>query len=444
MKRIAVIGTGYVGLVTGSCFAELGNHVTCIDADSRKINALLRGEVPFFEPGLRELVERNVHAGRLRFSTRISDGMLGSAIVFIAVGTPTGDDGHPDLDSVRTASVAIAENLDSDKIVVNKSTVPVETGDLVHALIREHNKSDFQVKVISNPEFLREGSAIADFMMPDRVVVGVDDVTVEAEMRELYAPLGAPILVTDLATAEMIKYAANAYLAARISLINEIAKICERVNANVRDIIVGAGADHRIGSTFMNPGLGFGGSCFPKDVLALSRLAERSSVMPHLLASTLQVNAEQVIWTAARLETYLGSLSGKRIGLLGLAFKANTDDVRESPAIALACELKRRNASVVAHDPEAIQRASAILGNAIEYAAEPRAVARGADALVVTTDWNEYKQIDFAQLKTEMRRPLLFDARNVYEAEQLKAAGWTYIGVGKANDGSVLSDGMAR
>jgi len=335
---------------------------------------------------------------------------------------------------VRAAAIEIAQHLDSDKIVVNKSTVPVETGDLVHALIREHNRGAFQVTVVSNPEFLREGTAIQDFMMPDRVVLGVSDPAAEKVMRELYAPLDAPIFSTDVRTAEMIKYTANAFLAMRVSFINEIAKICERVGANVRDIIAGAGSDHRIGTTFFNPGLGFGGSCFPKDVLALTRIAQASGVDPYLLTSTLRVNAEQITWSADRLERHLGSLQGRRIGILGLAFKANTDDVRESPAVALVRELKRRGASVIAHDPVAYETSRAVLGDTIEYAVEAHGVAIGADALVVTTDWNEYKQIDFADLFSVMRNPLIYDARNMYDEVQLKAAGFRYIGVGRASD----------
>lgn len=439
MKQIAVIGTGYVGLVTGTCFAELGNHVTCVDIDPAKIEKLQKGELPFFEPGLLELVTRNAHAGRLKFSNSVADGIARAAVVFIAVGTPMSDDGHADLTGVREAAIAIAKNLNSDKIVVNKSTVPIETGDLVHALIREHNRGQYRASVVSNPEFLREGSAVADFMMPDRIVLGINgDRDVESAMRELYAPLDVKVLVTDVRTAEMIKYAANAFLAMRVSFINEIAKICERAGANVRDIIAGAGADHRIGTAFLNPGLGFGGSCFPKDVLALLRIAERWGVVPRLLDSTLEVNAEQIVWCADRLEARLGSLTGKRIGLLGLSFKANTDDVRESPAIAFARELVKRGASVVAHDPQAIQTARAVLGETIEYAEETPSVARNADAIVVATDWNEYKQIDFADLKSAMKNALLFDARNMYNEEELRTAGWKYLGVGKP-DGSVVN-----
>lgn len=434
MKQIAVIGSGYVGLVTGTCFAELGNRVTCVDNDHTKIDQLRAGRVPFFEPGLQELVSRNCAAGRLHFAATIEEGIRGTSIVFIAVGTPMSDDGHANLDHVREAAIEIARALDSDKIVVNKSTVPVETGDLVHSLIREYNGTPFHVTVVSNPEFLREGSAVSDFMSPDRVVLGVNDHNAEEQMRALYSPLETRIMVTDVRTAEMIKYTANAFLAMRISFINEIAKLCERVGADVRDIIVGAGSDHRIGTTFMNPGLGFGGSCFPKDVLALWRIAERYGVNPHMLPSTLQVNKEQIVWSADRLERHLGSLADKRIGILGLAFKANTDDVRESPAIALALELKGRGATVIAHDPVATYAARTVLGDSIEYADTAHGAAQGAHALVIATDWNEYKQLDFDDVREALEFPLIYDARNLYDPKQVKSAGLHYLGVGRADD----------
>jgi UDPglucose 6-dehydrogenase len=416
--------------VTGTCFAELGNHVTCIDSDPAKIEKLRSGRIPFFEPGLAELVQRNVSACRLRFSESIAEGISDTEIIFIAVGTPMNGDGHADLSHVRAAAIEIAKNIDSNKVVVNKSTVPVETGDLVQALIREHNETSFEVTVLSNPEFLREGSAIQDFMKPDRIVIGVTEQSAEAVMRELYAPLEAPIIVTDVRSAEMIKYTANAFLAMRISFINEIARICERVGANVRDIIAGAGSDHRIGTDFMNPGLGFGGSCFPKDVLALTRIAETYGVNPRILPSILRVNSDQVIWTADRLERHLGSMDRKRIGILGLSFKPNTDDVRESPSIALILELLKRGASIAGHDPVAMDAASQILGRSIEYAEDAHAVAIDADAIVVATDWNEYKQLDFKELKRQMRNAVFLDARNLYDSQVVQGAGMQYIGIG--------------
>ncbi|MDE2573049.1 MAG: UDP-glucose/GDP-mannose dehydrogenase family protein, partial [bacterium] len=336
MYHIAVIGTGYVGLVTGTCLAELGNRVVCVDNDALKIAMLKEGKLPFFEPGLLELVLRNQHGGRLSFADAVGPGIAGADIVFIAVGTPMGEDGHADLQHVRQVAVEVAAALDGAKIVVNKSTVPVETGDLVASIIREHKTSSHRVHVVSNPEFLREGSAIVDFMKPDRIVLGVEDDGAETVMRDLYAPLEAPIIVTDVRTAEMIKYTANSFLATRVSFINEIAAICERVGADVKDVVAGAGSDKRIGTTFMNPGLGFGGSCFPKDVLALRRIAESYSLEPHILGAVLEVNRQQIERAFARLKAAMDPLEKRRFGLLGLAFKPNTDDVRESPAIALA------------------------------------------------------------------------------------------------------------
>ncbi|MBV9440752.1 MAG: UDP-glucose/GDP-mannose dehydrogenase family protein, partial [Candidatus Eremiobacteraeota bacterium] len=344
MRRIAVIGSGYVGLVTGTCFAELGNTVRFIDKDRAKIASLRAGAVPFYEPGLSELVTRNAERGRLSFHHAMREGLRGSEIVIIAVGTPLGEDGHADVRQVREAAKAIAEHIDGHKIVVNKSTVPVETGDLVAAIIREHNSTRFEVRVVSNPEFLREGSAIADFMRPDRVVIGSDDETALEAMRALYAPLGAPIIETDVRTAEMIKYTANAFLATKISFINEIANICERVGADVLDVVTGVGSDKRIGTAFMSAGIGFGGSCLPKDVKALACIAAQYGVAPAVLQAVLDVNAGQIERTLAALEEDLGELRGKRIGLLGLAFKPNTDDVRDSQAVALATALAQRGA----------------------------------------------------------------------------------------------------
>jgi UDPglucose 6-dehydrogenase len=443
MKHIAVIGTGYVGLVTGACFAELGNHVVCVDCDHAKVAKLRNSELPLYEPGLAELVRRNGRANRLRFCTSAAEGIVGSEIVFISVGTPMSVSGEADLSSVRDAAAAIADHLDSDKIVVNKSTVPVETGDLVRTILAQRNRSGFRVAVVSNPEFLREGSAIVDFMKPDRVVLGVHDGTAEATMRELYAPLDARIIITDVRTAEMIKYTANAFLALRLSFINEISKICERVGADIRDVIAGAGADHRIGTAYLSPGLGFGGSSFQKDIRTLARIAERSGVTPRMLSAILDVNAEQIAWCVDRLQAHLGAFAEKRVGMLGLAFKQNTDDVRESPAIALALELRKRGASVVVHDPEALERARLVLRDSVAYASDAEGVAPGADAIVVATDWNEYKQLDFDALKAVMRRPLLFDARNMYDEERLCAGGWEYVGVGKRSRAFVSARNQA-
>ncbi|MBC5825940.1 MAG: UDP-glucose/GDP-mannose dehydrogenase family protein [Candidatus Eremiobacteraeota bacterium] len=430
MHRIGVIGAGYVGLVTAACLAELGNAVSCIDSDAEKIALLRAGTLPFFEPGLLELVLRNHHGGRLRFADSPGDSVRASDIIFIAVGTPMAPDGQADLRQVRAAALDIAAFIDGPRIIVNKSTVPVQTADYVADLICKHTQGDHAVCVVSNPEFLREGTAIADFMRPDRIVIGVSDAAAENTMRELYAPLQAPILVTDARTAEMIKYTANAFLAAKISFVNEIANICEAVDANIKDVISGAGSDKRIGVTYMNPGLGFGGSCLPKDVLALHHMAQRAGVAPRILDAIMAVNRSQVVLLIENLEAAVGSLGGKRIGLLGLAFKANTDDIRESPAITVARRLCENGAIVRAHDPAAVESARALLGDSIAYVSTSYEAANDADALVVATDWNEYKHIDFAMLKKLMAVPILVDGRGLYDRRKVEDSGLIYVGLG--------------
>jgi UDPglucose 6-dehydrogenase len=431
VRRIAVIGTGYVGLVTGTCFAELGNEVVCIDTDLSKIASLRKGEVPFYEPGLSDLVARNASAGRLRFTEKPAEGIQASEVVFIAVGTPTGPDGHADLTYVRQAAHDIAVSLNGPKVVVNKSTVPVETGDLVGSIVAQHKTATHAVSVVSNPEFLREGSAINDFMMPDRIVIGTSDRSAEQFMRDLYAPLNAQIVVTDVRTAEMIKYTANAFLATKISFINEIAHICDEVGADVTRVVVGAGSDKRIGTAFMNAGLGFGGSCFPKDVLALIKIAHRYDVAPKILDSVLDVNRQQVHRVCRRVEQHLGGIEGRQIGLLGLAFKPNTDDVRESPAIALAQALLELGARITAHDPVAIHTAKKVLGDTVTYVERAYEVTHNADATIIATDWNEYKNLDLEIVRKLMKGTLFLDARNIHDPEKVREAGLHYAGVGR-------------
>ena len=431
MHRIAVIGTGYVGLVSGACLAELGNDVVCIDVDADKIAQLQRGESPFFEPGLEELVHRNLGADRLTFSRDLAAGIRGRDIIVIAVGTPTADDGHLDLRHVRRAALEIAAALDGPKIVINKSTVPVQTADLVSSLIEEAKTGDHAVTVVSNPEFLREGSAVSDFMHPDRIVIGVDHPGAEEVLRDLYAPFGAPIIVTDPRTAEMIKLTSNAFLAAKISFINEIANICDAVGADVRDVVVGVGADKRIGAACMQPGLGFGGSCLPKDLLALHRIAAKTGAGAHLLDAALAVNAAQIALVATRLAALLGGLRGKTVGVLGLAFKPGTDDVRESPSLALVQRLVNDRAVVLAHDPAAARNAAAVLGSAVRFVDGPYDAAMGADALVLATAWNEYTELDLEQLRRHMRGDVLFDARDLFDPRKVCEAGFTYAGIGR-------------
>lgn len=441
MKNIAVIGTGYVGLVTGACLAELGNTVICIDTDENKVGALQSGGIPFFEPGLQELVARNQRSGRISFTGDAESAISRSEIIFIAVGTPMGDDGHADLQYVRSAARTIAAHLKpgARRIVVNKSTVPVETGDLVSAIIRESMTDQCDVSVVSNPEFLREGNAIADFMTPDRIVLGVYDNESAVIMKELYAPLLAQVIITDVRTAEMIKYTANAFLATKISFINEIARVCEKVGADVKDVVLGAGSDKRIGTAFMNPGLGFGGSCFPKDVTALASIAQKYDVSPTILQAVLRVNEEQVHLCVDRLEETLGTLAGRRVAVLGLAFKPNTDDVRESPAIRLVRALLARNADVHAHDPEALSTAKEVLGDdAIIYHTNVYESLKDADAMVVATDWNEYKQLDLELAARVLRGNVLFDARNIYDPHIVRAQNFHYLSVGRVSYDGVV------
>jgi UDPglucose 6-dehydrogenase len=428
---IAVIGTGYVGLVTGACFAELGNDVVCLDVDVSRIESLRSGNVPFFEPGLEELVRRNASAGRLSFEFEPDRAIPNAAIVFLAVGTPQTADGSADLSYLRRAAVTIAENLGRDTVIVNKSTVPVETGDLVAAIVRERKSGTYHVSVVSNPEFLREGSAISDFMHPDRIVLGVDDTEAAAMMRHLYAPLDAKIIEADVRTAEMIKCTANAFLATKISFANQIALICERVGTDVTEVMRGAGADHRIGTAFLGAGIGFGGSCFPKDLTALSRVAERVGVVPSLLEATLTINREQIERAVDRIEKHVGTLQGARVAVLGLAFKSQTDDVRESPAIALVERLLEKGATVVAHDPVAISTARRRLGRRVMFAQNAYEASSGADVLVIATDWNEYKQLDLRIVKGHMRGRLVFDGRNVFDPQDVVVLGFDYIGIGR-------------
>jgi UDPglucose 6-dehydrogenase len=430
-----MFGVGYVGLVTGACFAELGNRVTCFDTDARKIAMLERNEVPFYEPGLAEMIERNVAAGRLLFTGDAAVAVAASDIIFIAVGTPMSETGHADLTYVRQAAITIAKLLDGPKIIVNKSTVPVETGDVVAGLIEEYRAGDHSVHVVSNPEFVREGSAIADFMSPDRIVLGTSDGGAGETMRGLYAPLNAPVILTDVRTAEMIKYAANAFLAMKVSFINEISRLCEKLGADVIDVVQAVGSDHRIGKTFFAPGLGFGGSCFPKDVMALRRIAENSGVEPHILRAVLDTNDEQQNHCLQKIESHFeGRLSGRRVGFLGLSFKANTDDVRESPSLLLAARLAGAGAHVVAHDPIAAENAKRAPGGAgLDYVDTPYAAAEGAEALVIATDWNEYKELDLPRLRAALAQPVIFDLRNIVRLDDARVHGFKVVGVGRGS-----------
>ncbi len=430
MKRLAVIGAGYVGLVTGACFADLGNRVACVDMDAEKIDKLRRGEMPIFEPGLEELVNRNVQAGRLSFTTDYAEGLAGAEFVFIAVGTPSGYDGEADLTYVQDAARRIAEVMDHPIIVVNKSTVPIGTGDLVTEIIQKYQKKPIPFSVVSNPEFLREGSAIQDFMNPDRIVLGSSDRKAAERVAELHRPLGAPVMVTDLRTAEMIKYASNAFLATKISFINEIAAICERLGADVKEVAAGMGMDRRIGPAFLQAGVGWGGSCFPKDVKALEHMAAMHDCHPQLLRAVMDINRDQRRRLVLKVRDALGGLKDKCIGVLGLSFKPNTDDMREAPSVEVIRLLLSEGAWVRAYDPVAMPTARRILPS-IEYASDPYSLADGADALVVVTEWNEFKQLDLHRVRELMRTPVVVDGRNIYDPKEMAQLGFIYRAMGR-------------
>jgi UDPglucose 6-dehydrogenase len=435
MKNICVIGTGYVGLVNGTCFADLGNNVITVDIDTKKIDDLNNDIMPIYEPGLAEVVERNRKAGRLRFTTSYKEGLRDAEFVFICVGTPEGVDGEADLKYVQTAAETIARTMDHPLIIINKSTVPVGTGDWVADIVRRNQPEPIEFSVVSCPEFLREGSAVLDFMQTDRTVLGSTDQRASEAVAQLYLPLRKPIMMTDLRTAEMIKYASNAFLATRISFINEISNICEKLGADVIEVAQGMGFDKRIGHHFLQAGVGYGGSCFPKDVKALAHMAETHGMEPRLLHSVMSVNNDQRQYIVHKLEDLLEGLEGKVIGVLGLAFKENTDDLRDSPSISIIQTLLDKGAEVRAYDPVAMDSAMRLLP-AVAMCASPYDVARDADALVIGTPWNEFKQLDMAQIHESMRQPYLVDGRNIYEPAQMRTIGFTYRGVGRGYNGN--------
>jgi UDPglucose 6-dehydrogenase len=429
VSRIAVVGAGYVGLTTAACLADLGNEVCVVEIDQEKVRALRRGRLHFFEPGLREMIERNARAGRLRFTNAYADAIPGAEFAFLAVGTPEGTNGEADLSNVQQAACSIAQNLGGPLVVVNKSTVPIGTGDVVSDTVRRFN-THFPVEVVSNPEFLREGSALQDFMKPDRVVIGAHNREAAERVAKLYEPLQSPVLIYNLYTAEMVKYASNAFLAARISFINEIARICERVDADAKRVAEGMGLDRRIGPHFLDAGIGYGGSCFPKDVKALAAIAEQYEYHPELLHAVMDINRDQRTLVVDKLRECLGSLRGQVVGMLGLAFKPNTDDMREAPSIEIGQALLKRGAVVRAYDPAAVEKARAIMPE-VDYRRNAQAVARGADAIVVVTEWNEFKQLDLHRLKRLMRRPVMVDGRNLYDPEEMRRLGFVYRGIGR-------------
>jgi UDPglucose 6-dehydrogenase len=441
MSKICVIGTGYVGLVTGTCFADLGNDVNCLDIDPERIEKLNNGIMPIYEPRLEQLVEQNVTAGRLRFTTDYCDALNDADFAFIAVGTPSGDEGEADLQYVRSAAEKIAEIVDHPVVVVNKSTVPVGTGDWVADIINNHRekvgKKPLEFSVVSNPEFLREGSAINDCMNPDRVVLGSTNRNAATKVGELYESLRAPILVTDLRTAEMIKYASNAFLATKISFINEIANMCDELGADVEQVARGMGLDKRIGPDFLNAGLGWGGSCFPKDVKALIHMAVIHGTQPQLLQAVNEINRNQRRQIIFKMRKALGGFNDKVIGILGLSFKPNTDDIRDAPALEIIHLLQNEGAIIQAYDPQAMDNAKKYLTR-IKLCNNPYEVAKDADALVLATEWNEFKQIDLERIYNLMAQPILMDGRNIWDPERLTQMGFRYYGIGR---GAYITNG---
>lgn len=430
-----MIGAGYVGLVSGACFAEFGANVICIDKEQNKIDKLNAGGIPIYEPGLDDLVARNIKAGRLEFTTELEVSVANADLIFIAVGTPTRrGDGHADLKYVFQASAEIAQHLQGYTVIVDKSTVPVGTARQVARVIKETNpQADYDV--VSNPEFLREGSAIGDFMRPDRVVLGVESERAEKLLRELYRPLNlieAPIHVTNLESAELIKYAANAFLATKISFINEISMLCEQVGADVHSVAKGMGLDGRIGKKFLHAGPGYGGSCFPKDTLALIRIAQEHGVSSRIVESVVEVNAAQKARMVGKIRKALGgSEAGKTVGVLGLAFKPETDDMRDSPSLAILPALLDKGAIVKAHDPQSMEEARALLPETMQYCSSTEEVFSDADVIVLMTEWSEYRGLDLMALKTKMKGNAFVDLRNVYEHEQMKDLGFKYSCVGR-------------
>jgi UDPglucose 6-dehydrogenase len=431
MKQICVVGVGYVGLVTAACFADLGNRVTALDVNEQRIDNLKKGIMPIYEPGLDELVKRNIKAGRVTFTTSYKDALKDAEFAFIAVGTPSGADGEADLQYVAAAAKSIAQNMGGPLVIINKSTVPIGTGDWVADIVKGAQPKPVEFAVVSCPEFLREGSAIADFTSPHRTVIGSLDRDAANKVAQLHLPLRAPIVITDLRTAEMIKYASNAFLATKISFMNELADLCERVGADVKEVAAGMGYDARIGRHFLDAGLGWGGSCFPKDVEALAFMAKEKGLNPRILNDVMEVNYDRRRAAVDHVAKMVGGdLKGKTIGLLGLAFKPNTDDMRDAPSIDIAEALNKAGAKVRAYDPVAMEVARPLLPG-VEMFKEPYKMAEDCDALMVVTEWNEFKQLDLEKVKSVLKSAVIYDGRNIYDPKIMKEIGFTYRAVGR-------------
>jgi UDPglucose 6-dehydrogenase len=427
-----VVGLGYVGLTTAACLADLGNEVTGVDIDAARLSMLNRNQMPIYEPGLEELVERGSRVGRLSFTADLVSALKTAEFVFVAVGTPPDRRGGADLTALKAVAREIGKNLVDNLVIVNKSTVPIGTGDLVSEIVSASRTSEaIAYSVVSNPEFLREGSAVNDFMHPDRVVLGGHDRAAAERVFELYRPLECPVLITDLYTAEMIKYASNAFLATKISFINEIARICEKLEADVTVVAEGMGMDARIGPAFLDAGIGFGGSCFPKDVRALARMAQEMGYHPELLHTVMDINKDMRKLVVDRLQELLGGLRGQRIGILGLSYKPNTDDLRDAPSLDIIESLLRKGAQVQVFDPVSMAKAKHLLNGGVASARDAYGAARKADALAVLTEWNEFRSLDLRRLKQAMRRPVIVDGRNIWEPDHMRDMGFVYRGIGR-------------
>ena len=431
--HIAVIGTGYVGLVSGACFAEFGVDVTCVDVDGKKIEKLNNGIIPIYEPGLDTIVKKNVEAGRLHFTTDIRTAVQQALVVFLAVGTPPKPDGSPDMSYYRQAANDVADSMNGYKVLVTKSTVPVGTGKWLRDFVQANLPLETEFGIASNPEFLREGAAITDFMRPDRVVIGSNDDRAIDVMKDLYRPLfliETPIVITSLEAAELIKYAANAFLATKITFINEVANLCDAIGCDVHDVARGMGMDNRIGRKFLHPGPGYGGSCFPKDTRALTTVADQYGVETLIVDAVIEANERQRDAMIPKIERLVGDLKGKRVGMLGLSFKPETDDMRESPAIDIINALLKRGASVKAYDPVAMEESRHFI-TGIEYAADEYDAIQGADVMVILTEWNQFRALDLERVKKLLNAPKIADLRNVYEPKEMRAMGFEYVGVGR-------------
>ncbi len=430
MKKVCIIGTGYVGLVTGACLSDMKNRVICVDNDVEKIKMLTRGKVPIFEPGLDEIIRRNAAAGRLTFTTSIPEAVRASEIVFIAVSTPPKADGTADLTAVALVAREVAEAMDGYRLIVDKSTVPVKTGEKVAETIKRYNRKNVDFDVASNPEFLREGSAISDTMVPDRIVIGVSSTRAAKILKELYAPLKAPVVVTDIKSAEIIKHASNSFLAMKISFSNALAQICELSGANVMKVVEGMGLDKRIGKAFLNAGIGYGGSCFPKDVAAFIKISEELGYNFHLLKIVEEINRDQRARFVKKIEETLWIVKNKTIGVLGLAFKPNTDDMRSAPSLDIIAALQREGATVKAYDPEAMEVSRKML-KGVKFCKGAYEVARGSDALIIVTEWDEFKQLNLDRLRSIMTHPIIIDGRNIFDPAVMEEKGFIYKSIGR-------------